>query len=415
MKEQRFKIGDKVTYKNKNDCPNNTYCYGGENQEGYVGTITHYIEFIEEHDCYKIEVTQSSDEFTFTMLESEFIEYESSMYKAGDWVVMIQNYVNLKVGEVYQLIKKQIIDGSCWVVNHCEENPYLAPYERNFRLAEPHEIPKVDIAADMDESQPESKFYVGHVVNINDQGYQCTDMGVLSKNPIYTWDVMLSWNIKSFNHSKVVIKDREYSKIQNKWWYKFDEIGNWISECGVESLSPSPVAIDPMDAILEEAIRKYPIGTKYKPLTIDESEYPIASYSTEYKPRIHFSNSIEGGIGFLYIDGKWAEIVAPSVTSSITATTSGVYRTPIVTNFLGGYIGDLDFANTPNSNVHINANGNVAFGYSSPPTFNSGTIQINGTSLANSMIRSGWSTLDGDITEQKDSLHRESTIKIMQL
>jgi hypothetical protein len=31
MKEQRFKIGDKVTYKNKNDCPDNRYCSGGEN------------------------------------------------------------------------------------------------------------------------------------------------------------------------------------------------------------------------------------------------------------------------------------------------------------------------------------------------------------------------------------------------
>jgi len=134
MKEQKFKIGDKVTYKNKNDCPNNKYRYNGENQGGYVGTIKEYGEFIEEHDCYRISVTQKSSDYLYNMLESEFIEYESSMYKAGDWVMMIQDYVNLKVGEVYQLIKKQRSSNSCWIVNHCK-HPYLAPFERNFRLA----------------------------------------------------------------------------------------------------------------------------------------------------------------------------------------------------------------------------------------------------------------------------------------
>jgi hypothetical protein len=409
MKEQKFKIGDKVTYKNKNDCPGEKYCYGGENQEGYVGTIIQYIEFIEEYDCYKIIVTQrSSDAYRFEMLESEFVEYENSIYKAGDWVMMIQDYVNLKVGEVYQLIKKQGLGSSCWIVNHCE-HPYLAPFERNFRLAEPHEIPAQIDSAIIEESIPESKFYVGHVVNINDQGYQYTDMGVLSKNPTYIWDWVIDCNCKSLNYSKVVIKDQAYSKIQNKWWYKFDELGNWISECGVESLSPSPVAINPMDAILEEAIRKYPIGTKYKPLSSNGSDYPGESYSIEYKPRIHCSDYIEGGMGYIYANEKWAEIVAPSVTSSITATTSGVSHTTVFSNLPGGYIGDLT-ATSSSPYLYSSGISIGTIGHSSPLTFNLGTASIYNSQFIQEMLN-----FDKNTTEQKDSLHRESTIKIMQL
>jgi hypothetical protein len=343
-----------------------------------------------------------------TVSDFRLIENGLPEYKAGDWVVMIQDYVNLKVGEVYQLIEKQGLGSSCWIVNHCE-HPYLAPFERNFRLAEPHEIPAQIDSALIEESQPESKFNVGDVVNINDQGYQYTNMGVLSKNPIYTWDAIVRrCNIKSCKRSKVVIKDQAYSKIQNKWWYKFDEIGNWISECGVES--SSPVAINPMDAILEEAIRKYPIGTKYKPLSPNGSEYSI-EYLIEYKPRIHCSDSIEGGMGYLYIDGKWAEIVAPSVTSSITATTSGVSLTPIVPNFSGGYIGDLT---ATSSSPYLYSSGTGigigTIGHSSPLTFDLGTASIYNSQFIQEMLN-----FDKNTTEQKDSLHRESTIKIMQL
>ena len=246
-------------------------------------------------------------------------------------------------------------------------------------------------------------------------------MDNLSKNPIYTWDVIFRCNVKSPNYSKVVIQDQAYSKIQNKWWYKFDELGNWISECGVESLSmdailESPVAIDPMDAILEEAIRKYPIGTKYKPLSPDGSEYLSESYSIEYKPRIfkptiHYSNSIEGGMGYLYIDGEWAEIVAPSVTSSITATTSGVRPTPIVSNLPSGYISNL-ITTSSSPYLYSSATGISigTIGYSSPITFNSGTASIYNSQFIQEMLN-----FDKDTTEQKDSLHRESTIKIMQL
>ena len=342
-----------------------------------------------------------------TVSDFRLIENGLPEYKAGDWVMMIQDYVNLKVGEVYQLIEKQGLGSSCWIVNHCE-HPYLAPFERNFRLAEPHEIPKDNIAADMDESQPESKFNVGDVVNINNQGYQYTDMGNLSKNPIYTWDAIVRrCNIKSRNYSRVVIKDQAYSKIQNKWWYKFDEIGNWISECGVES--SSPVAIDPMDAILEEAIRKYPIGTKYIPLSSDGSEYSFAS-SIEYIPSIHCSDSIEGGMGYLYINGKWAEIVAPSVTSSITATTSGVSHTTVFSNLPGGYIGDLTTSSSPYLYSSATGISIGTIGHSSPLTFDLGTASIYNSQFIQEMLN-----FDKNTTEQKDSLHRESTIKIMQL
>ena len=67
---------------------------------------------------------------------------KSSEYKAGDWVMMTEDYVekNVKKGCIYRLIRRQTVDSSCWVVDHEGPDSFLAPYEHMFRLAEPHEI-----------------------------------------------------------------------------------------------------------------------------------------------------------------------------------------------------------------------------------------------------------------------------------
>lgn len=79
MNKQRFNVGDKVTYKSSNDCHHKDrstgYYYGGDNQGGFVGTITEVNYYNEEHNCYKIEVT-SKDGWDFSMLEREFLEYD---------------------------------------------------------------------------------------------------------------------------------------------------------------------------------------------------------------------------------------------------------------------------------------------------------------------------------------------------
>lgn len=97
MKERRFNVGDKVTYKKLDDCRhkdgNPGYYYGGDEQGGFVGTVTEVRYYNERHDCYKIEVTSRND-WSFTMLEREFLEYDQEVtlkkpkhqFKIGDVV-----------------------------------------------------------------------------------------------------------------------------------------------------------------------------------------------------------------------------------------------------------------------------------------------------------------------------------------
>jgi hypothetical protein len=74
MKTKKFKVGDTVTYKSKSSCDG--YRFGGNDHDGYVGTITSYLSYYSENGCYGIQVT--SREGNYTMLESEFYEYDGT-------------------------------------------------------------------------------------------------------------------------------------------------------------------------------------------------------------------------------------------------------------------------------------------------------------------------------------------------
>jgi hypothetical protein len=75
MKPQRFKVGDKVTYKSVDEF-GGSYCHGGLNQGGYVGTIKSYASYYSTRNCYTITVS-TKDGGEYAMLESEFYEYDS--------------------------------------------------------------------------------------------------------------------------------------------------------------------------------------------------------------------------------------------------------------------------------------------------------------------------------------------------
>lgn len=76
MKPQRFKVGDRVTYKSYLQC-GGKYYYDGKDQKGFVGEINSYDYYVEEKGCYKIYVRTSTGGI-YMMLESEFCEYDSS-------------------------------------------------------------------------------------------------------------------------------------------------------------------------------------------------------------------------------------------------------------------------------------------------------------------------------------------------
>jgi len=86
MKERRFKVGDKITYKSTADCVGfdgdiKRYYWGGTDIFGFVGTVKKINRFVEEKDCYEIEVSTNGLNGSRYMLESEFLEYENKRIK----------------------------------------------------------------------------------------------------------------------------------------------------------------------------------------------------------------------------------------------------------------------------------------------------------------------------------------------
>ena len=72
----RFKVGDKVTYKDINSLPRHEYQFSGEDQRGFVGTIISIsYGYQPAFKCHKIFVTTRKNS-NYTMLENEFVEYD---------------------------------------------------------------------------------------------------------------------------------------------------------------------------------------------------------------------------------------------------------------------------------------------------------------------------------------------------
>jgi hypothetical protein len=73
---RKFNIGDKVTYKSHLEL-GRRYEFGGEDQRDFVGKVINILEYVEYHNCYKILVTTINTSVEYSMLESEFKEYDS--------------------------------------------------------------------------------------------------------------------------------------------------------------------------------------------------------------------------------------------------------------------------------------------------------------------------------------------------
>ena len=74
--------------------------------------------------------------------EEKVEKKKKTKYSPGDWVVMLEGYGGLQEGLVYRIVKNQLADSCCWVLDHNGPESYLAPFDTYFRMAEPHEIPK---------------------------------------------------------------------------------------------------------------------------------------------------------------------------------------------------------------------------------------------------------------------------------
>jgi hypothetical protein len=68
------------------------------------------------------------------------------------------------------------------------------------------------------------------------------------------------------------------------------------------------------DAILAKARKEYPEGTRYRPISSAGNPYDITVTVTR-EPNWHDSGGIEGGPGYIYYQGKWAQIVKTAENS----------------------------------------------------------------------------------------------------
>lgn len=89
------------------------------------------------------------------------------------------------------------------------------------------------------------------------------------------------------------------------------------------------------EKLLAEAISKYPIGTQYIPLKDSGRSYSIDDTAEVVRTPNGNSDCIEGGPGYLYVRGKWAEIVeSPGNSIDYDAILAeAIRRYPIGTNY----------------------------------------------------------------------------------
>lgn len=77
--EKRFKIGDKITFKSKNELPEKKYIFGGIELGGVTAIIKEYRGFCKVHNSYHIVVdfkNKYKRDCTYGMYEFEFKEYD---------------------------------------------------------------------------------------------------------------------------------------------------------------------------------------------------------------------------------------------------------------------------------------------------------------------------------------------------
>ena len=280
MKEQRFKIGDQVTYKSREKCISSNghkgiYFYGGDEHHGFVGTITNYNGYRDTEECYSIDVT-SKEHHTFSMLECEFEEYDHKPeYKSlvGRWVRFIKDTGSAKKGEIFLVTED---DPSL----DCMEATGYGSFDRHRLVNGDCEL--VPILRNLEDIQAECKrrYPIGCRVQPVGSGTVYT-----LENDFTTYHVNTETHCVYAHHmSGCLYKEGEWAKL-------------------VEAVKVKTK----MQEIQEECKRRFPIGCTYSrrgfikqdKLRLDSSTYRISG-DTIYA---------HSGGGYLYADGNYSELM----------------------------------------------------------------------------------------------------------
>ena len=281
MKEQRFKIGDQVTYKSREKCISSNghkgiYFYGGDEHHGFVGTITNYNGYRDTEECYSIDVT-SKEHHTFSMLECEFEEYDHKPeYKSlvGRWVKFIKDTGSAKKGETFLVTED---DPSFY----CMEATGYGSFDRHRLVNGDCEL--VPILRNLEDIQAECKrrYPIG-----------CRFQPIES-DTVYTLENDLTtYQMNTETHS-IYAHHLSGCLYMGGAWAK-------LVEAKVKNK---------MQEIQEECKKRFPIGCEYSrrgfkkqnKLELDASTYKISG-DTIYA---------HCGGGYLYSDGNYSEVMYP--------------------------------------------------------------------------------------------------------
>jgi hypothetical protein len=181
-----------------------------------------------------------------------------------------------------------------------------------------------------------SKFTIGDEVQISDgsiyksQAYKDGEKmrGVITDHSRITWHIVTWENgrINSYQDDDL----EPYSKAKGQ----SDDIE--FGGLGYDHFDLLSKVID-KQAILEEAKRLYPIGTQYRPLDGKGNPYTscgVSAWGCKWVKNPDGSLiGIDCGIGYVYVDGKWANIhtgimTAPEFVKVAAASLYGSIGTP---------------------------------------------------------------------------------------
>ena len=301
MKEQRFKVGDQVTYKSREKCISSKGCegryfYGGDEHDGFVGTITNYNGYRDKEDCYSIDVT-SKEHYTFSMIECEFVEYDKKPEFTHDFIVGETVYLNdSSIATILGFHYDQsrcVIESSVGL--HSGDNKdysfnqnslyiYIpAAGKQNRKYVQIKDLKKI---FHKEKPKKEHKSLVGRWVRFN---------------------VQVSGSAKVGDTFIITEDDPAFNCMDVKGYGALDRNRLVNGDC---ELLPEgweqPKPIVNMLAIQEECKRLYPIGCKYTPPGSTREHTLLSDYQT-YTNYGNCINAHRLG-GLLYKDGKYAQI-----------------------------------------------------------------------------------------------------------
>jgi hypothetical protein len=300
--EQRFKVGDTVTYKDINKLPRCRYHWGGLDQNGFQGTIKGYHDYTSSADCWKITVSTRTGG-SLAMIESDFEEWDQPAESALDkWKretkalklnreALADHINNSNTSlDVYELLEgtdrwsradillKEWTEPAAPAKTQFEKGDYivvLRPAEKDTLYIKYGYIYK--------QIQDDAAFYTGR----DNIGTSCSCPGIKYDESLWRYATPV----------EIALYDVEGKPVD------------------VRNLSIATATPHSKQDLLEQAIREYPIGTWYKPVN-----NPSMTKEVTYTPRllnnsIDAERDIEAGWGYIYEDGTWAEKVPSKVTA----------------------------------------------------------------------------------------------------